>query len=157
VPVAQVHMLRSADMCYVGQSFDVNVPLPGTLDDVRLADAIERFHQRHTSIYGHADPAAAVRLMTVRAQIVGATPKPELGHIASDGVAMNVQRDSDVREIFENGRAWQATVLSRAALRSGDSFRGPAIVEQYDTTTYVPDGFEVRVDRWLNLVGEEIR
>jgi N-methylhydantoinase A/oxoprolinase/acetone carboxylase beta subunit len=73
VPVSQTFMIRSADMCYVGQSFDVNVPLPGTLEDVGLPDAIERFHQRHISIYGHADPAAAVRLMTVRVQVVGAT------------------------------------------------------------------------------------
>jgi len=62
-----------------------------------------------------------------------------------------------VREIFENGRAWQARVYSRAALAQGDRIRGPAIVEQYDTTTYVPDGFEVHVDPWLNLVGEAVR
>ena len=91
-------MVRSADMCYVGQSFDVNVPLPGTLEDVSLSDAIERFHQRHTSIYGHADPAAAVRLMTVRVQVVGATPKPQLGHIARDGADAHVPREPGVRE-----------------------------------------------------------
>jgi N-methylhydantoinase A len=157
VPVAQTYMVRSADMCYVGQSFDVNVPLPGTLDEVSLSDAIERFHQRHTSIYGHADPAAGVRLMTVRVQVVGATPKPQLGQIATDGVAARAQLESGVREIFENGRAWQARVYSRAALAQGDRIRGPAIVEQYDTTTYVPDGFEVHVDPWLNLVGEAVR
>jgi N-methylhydantoinase A len=157
VAVAQTYLVRSADMCYVGQSFDVNVPLPGNIDDVCLRDAIDRFHERHTSIYGHADAGAAVRLMTVRVQVVGATPKPQLGHIASDGVVTSARHVPGVRDIFENDRAWQATVFSRAALRAGDSFRGPAIVEQYDTTTYVPDGFEVRVDQWLNLVGEKVR
>jgi N-methylhydantoinase A len=61
------------------------------------------------------------------------------------------------REVFENGRTWQARVYARAGLKAGDSFGGPAVVEQYDTTTYVPDGFLVRVDPWLNLVGEQIR
>ena len=43
------------------------------------------------------------------------------------------------------------------SLAAGDDFRGPAIVEQYDTTTYVPDGFEVHVDPWLNLIGDKIQ
>jgi len=44
----------------------------------------------------------------------------------------------------------------RAALSPGDSFLGPAVVEQYDTTTYIPEGFRVSVDRWYNLVGERL-
>ncbi len=34
------------------------------------------------------------------------------------------------------------------------SFSGPAIVEQYDTTTLVPNGFDITVDRFGNLIGE---
>lgn len=154
--VERTYLVRSADMCYVGQSFDVNVPLPGELDEITLPDAIERFHQRHTSIYGHADPGAAARLMTARVQVVGVTSKPQLGHIASDGVAARAAQDVITREVRENGRTWLARVYARAALEAGDFFRGPAIVEQYDTTTYVPDGFEVHVDPWLNLIGEKI-
>jgi N-methylhydantoinase A len=157
VDVERTYLVRSADMCYVGQSFDVNVPLPGELDRVTLPDAIERFHQRHTSIYGHADPGAATRLMTARVQVVGVTSKPPLGHMPGDGVVTRAPQDVSTREVRENGRTWLAQVYARAALGPGDGFRGPAIVEQYDTTTYVPDGFEVRVDPWLNLIGEKIQ
>jgi N-methylhydantoinase A len=156
VDVEHTYLIRSADMCYVGQSFDVNVPLPGELQEITLPDAIERFHQRHTSIYGHADPSAAARLMTARVQVVGVTSKAVLGHIASEGVATRAAQDGVTREVRENGRTWSAHVYARAALGAGDAFQGPAIVEQYDTTTYVPDGFEVRVDPWLNLIGEKI-
>jgi N-methylhydantoinase A len=157
VDVEHTYLVRSADMCYVGQSFDVNVPLPGDLDAISLADGIERFHQRHTSIYGHADPGAAARLMTVRVQVVGVTSKPVLGHIASDGGVTRATPDVVTRPVRENGRTWQTRVYARASLVAGDVFRGPAIVEQYDTTTYVPDGFEVHVDPWLNLIGEQIQ
>src|SRR5579859_27673 len=156
VEVERVYLIRSADMCYVGQSFDVNVPLPNTTQEVTMADAIDRFHARHTAIYGHADASAAARLMTARVQVVGVTSKPELGHIATDGLAVREASRPTSREIYENGRTWQAHVYSRAALHTGDRFRGPAIVEQYDTTTYVPEGFEVHVDRWLNLVGDKL-
>ena len=60
------------------------------------------------------------------------------------------------RRVYENGQVWEARVFARAALQVGDTFRGPAIVEQYDTTTYVPEGFEVHVDAWLNLIGEKL-
>ncbi len=157
VNVEHTYLVHSADMCYVGQSFDVNVPLPGELDEITLIDTIERFHQRHTSIYGHADRDAAARVMTARVQVVGVTSKPVLGHIASDGTATRVARAASTRELRENGRTWLARVYARTALGAGDVFRGPAIVEQYDTTTYVPDGFEVRVDPWLNLIGERVQ
>ena len=89
--------LRSADMCYVGQSFDVNVPLPERRSDARsAAEMIERFHERHTAIYGHADPAAPARLMTARVQIVGVTPKPVVGQIATDGLARAAADGRDV-------------------------------------------------------------
>jgi N-methylhydantoinase A len=156
VAVERTYVIRSADMCYVGQSFDVNVPLPDTLDLATMPEMIERFHERHTAIYGHADAKAAARLMTARVQIVGVTAKPEVGHIAIDGLT-RVASEADTRTVYENGQVWQARVFARAALQAGDAFRGPAVVEQYDTTTYVPDGFEVRVDPWLNLVGEKVQ
>jgi N-methylhydantoinase A len=152
VDVERTYLVRSADMCYVGQSFDVNVPLP---DNPTLPEAITRFHDRHSAIYGHGDESAAVRLMTARVQVVGVTSKPELGHIAADGLRAPTH-DVESRDVYENGRKWSAQVFPRAALRAGDGLRGPAIVEQYDTTTYIPDGFEVRVDRWLNLIGEKL-
>jgi N-methylhydantoinase A len=152
VDVERTYLVRSADMCYVGQSFDVNVPLS---DNLTLPEAITRFHERHTAIYGHADTSAAVRLMTARVQVVGVTSKPQLGHIATDGLGA-LADEVESREVYENGCTRQARVYARGALRVGDCFRGPAIVEQYDTTTYVPDGFEVRVDPWLNLIGEKL-
>jgi N-methylhydantoinase A len=156
VDVERTYLLRSADMCYVGQSFDVHVPLPDTLDQVTLADAVVRFHERHTAIYGHADASAAARLMTARVQIVGVTSKPAMVQGAVDGLVSPDPGGDHIREVYENGRTWQARVYQRAALRVDDFFSGPAIVEQYDTTTYVPDGFEVHVDRWLNLIGEKL-
>ena len=152
VEVERTYLVRSADMCYVGQSFDINVPLA---EELTLSDAVTRFHARHTAIYGHSDASAAVRLMTARAQVVGVTAKPQLGHIAIDGLSTSTP-ELPSREVREDGRTLLAQVFARPALRPGDKLHGPAIVEQYDTTTYVPDGFDVRVDPWLNLIGEKL-
>jgi N-methylhydantoinase A len=156
VDVEHTYLLRSADMCYVGQSFDVPVPLPDVPHQVTVEDAIARFHERHTAIYGHADVAAAARLMTARVQIVGVTSKPALAQDAVDGVVTRLPDAVTTRKVYENGRTRQARVFQRAALHVDESFHGPAIVEQYDTTTYIPEEFQVHVDRWLNLIGEKI-
>jgi N-methylhydantoinase A len=43
-------------------------------------------------------------------------------------------------------------VFDRAQLAHGATLRGPAIVEQLDSTTVVPPGADVSVDRWQNLI-----
>ena len=40
----------------------------------------------------------------------------------------------------------------RAALRAGNRLEGPAIVNQYDSTTVIPPGLSARVDRFGNIV-----
>jgi len=153
VNLTRTYALRSVDMCYVGQSFDVNVPLPERREEVTMEEIDRRFHQRYETIYGYAELSAPTRVMTARVQIVGVTAKPTMGHIAHDGGTLG--SEVTTRRIFENGQFWDARVLQRQALAAGQRFDGPAIVEQYDTTTYVPAGFAVSVDQWLNLIGEK--
>ncbi|MGB8265239.1 MAG: hypothetical protein WCE44_02835, partial [Candidatus Velthaea sp.] len=60
----------------------------------------------------------------------------------------------ETRAVFD-GTAFVATpVFARAALAPGDAFAGPAVVEQYDATTYVAPGWHARVDGFGNLVLE---
>ena len=76
-----------------------------------------------------------------------------MGQIAhSSGI---LSHEVSTRQVFENKRAWDVRVYQRHSLKTGDRLEGPVIVEQYDTTTYVPHGFVVSVDSWLNLVGEK--
>jgi N-methylhydantoinase A len=82
------------------------------------------------------------------------TPKPKIASIATDREGARDGPASGQRRIFLDDRFWDAKVFDREALSSGAHFSGPAIVEQYDTTTLIPHGFEVVVDRFGNLVGE---
>ncbi len=61
------------------------------------------------------------------------------------------------RTVYDRGTSVQAMVYQRAALSQGQELEGPAIIEQYDTTIYIPAGFRATVDEWFNLVGEAIR
>ncbi|MDB5408179.1 MAG: agaF, partial [Rhodospirillales bacterium] len=57
------------------------------------------------------------------------------------------------RPVCFDGIEWLETpVYSRLALRSGDRFTGPAIVEQADTTTVIIPGQQAELDRYGNLI-----
>jgi N-methylhydantoinase A len=153
VDVLQTQLIRSADLCYDGQSFELNVVFP---DEPLSVAALERwFHDRYELIYGFADRSNPIRIMEARTQIVGLIGKPNFDELRP--FATGDKAPVSQRRIFEQGKEVMASVYQRSSLKSGDVFDGPAVVEQYDTTVYIPDGFQVSVDRWYNLVGERLK
>jgi len=72
---------------------------------------------------------------------------------------VDVRTDQSRRERpcqFLDREDWVMTPVSkRSELASGDTFSGPAIVEQMDTTTLVPPGFRATVDAGANLILED--
>jgi N-methylhydantoinase A len=147
VPVDAVRYEASAEMRYKGQSFEISVPIRGVYT---LPEVLARFHDRYRAIYGYADEHAPVEVVDLRVQIVGETPKPRLRAAAPE--TGSAQRGT--RSVFYEGRRVDAGVYDRTRLQPGDELLGAAIVEQYDTTTFVPPGFRLRVDQSGNLVGE---
>jgi N-methylhydantoinase A len=151
-PVSASALAFSADLRYVGQAFQVEVPIDaawlgdGTTDRLRSA-----FHDRHERLYAHADRAADVELIDLRATITGTTPKPTPKAVATgEGPATPAGR----RPIHYRKQRHDAAVFQRRDLLAGQHLSGPAIVEQDDTTTLVPAGFRAQVDPLGNLVIE---
>jgi N-methylhydantoinase A len=126
---------RTADVCYVGQSYELEV----AADDLALLpDAFAAAHER---LYGFFEPARAMELVNVRLR----ARRPRAPHIGDvDGAGPGDVRTIQVR--FAGG--WlDTTQLGRGRLHHGDEVRGPALIGQSDTATLVPPG-------WLARVGE---
>jgi N-methylhydantoinase A len=154
--VERIYLLRSADMCYTGQSFELNIPFPDAADLSAGTDQLVHwFYDRYEKVYGYTDRVAPVRLLEARVQIVGVTQKPAIRPITREDSSPLLKQGT--RAVYDRGTSVQATVYQRAALSQGQELEGPAIIEQYDTTIYIPTGFRVMVDEWFNLVGEAIR
>jgi N-methylhydantoinase A len=153
VDVAEQQVIRSADICYHGQSFELNVVFPdGPLTRAQIETL---FHDRYEQVYGYADRSNAVRILEARLQIIGHTPKPDFSTIrpftTSDRATVSE------RHLYEDGKEHIAKVYQRNSFQPGFSFHGPAVVEQYDTTIYVPEGFRATIDPWYNLIGERFQ
>lgn len=147
-------LVRSADVRYVGQSYELTVELAPGSPEGAIASIPERYATRYAEVYGYTQIDAPLEIVNLRVQAVGATPKPELPPPAAAGVT--APRAVNTREVRygDGGRPRQVPVYRRADLAADDHVAGPAIITQYDTTTFVPAGFRLRVDDRLNLIGE---
>ena len=132
---ANIVTRHAADVCFIGQSYHLEVPL-----DLRNAEPLERlrrdFHALHDRVYGYSadSPARIVNLRTVL-RAGGETKSIE----APDGNT-NETPKSWRHVLFESG-AVDAAIYERGALPQKFTFQGPAIVEQSDATTLIPPGW----------------
>ena len=156
---AAARQRRELDLRYVGQGYELRVPLDGLgeggLDDAGMAEARDRFDGAHARIHGHAAREKDVEIVSYRLRVTVEVPKyrPVAGSATESGLPeAAVAGRRAVR--FEAGRPTDTVLVDRAALAPGVRFAGPAIVEQFDATTVVPEGWTARVDGHRNLVLE---
>jgi N-methylhydantoinase A len=141
-------LVYSAEMRYRGQSFELDTMLDAAAvagDTKAMAAA---FHAEHRRVYGHADPAAAVQVISLRLIISGRIAKPEFPRHALVSGAATPFRHADV---WIDGARHSIAVFRRTDLQPGQIFAGPAVVTQDDCTTVVPPGMAARVDEYANL------
>ena len=152
VPPELVYVNHAADLRYVGQSYELEVPLPGVLDATCRAQAVAAFHAAHQQVYGHNRPTHAVEFVNLRSVHSAPLPRPQLTMLASSG-SLETARQGRRPVYFDEYQAYRDTpIYQRDLLPLGAQFDGPAIVEQPDTTTVVYPGFTCRVDDAGNLL-----
>jgi N-methylhydantoinase A len=140
----------AADMRYVGQSYEIEVPVdPAWLAPGGGPAVLAAFHRAHERAFGHADREAPAEIVNLRVQLRATRPRVPLGEVA---VATKPSVPRGTRRIWLDGRPTEAAVFERADLGAGARLAGPAIIEQPDTTVLVPAGHLGEVDRFGNLV-----
>ena len=152
VAPARRALLRTADLRYVGQAYEVSVPVrSGPLDAAAVAEAVAAFHAQHLQLYAHNHPDKPVEFVSARLAAIGRMGAPELPPAPPGGEAAAPFERRPV--YFEETGDWVETaVYDRAALGPGARFEGPAIVEQADATTVIHPGQSASVDSFGNLL-----
>src|SRR5215212_2058183 len=151
-PVPSSATVFSADLRYIGQAFQIELPIDQAwLEGDDLSAMTEAFHTLHFRLYAHADPTAGVELIDLRATITGETPKPRLREPARGSGPATPHAH---RPIHYGRKRYQAAIYHRRDLLAGQHLDGPAVVEQDDATTLIPDGFRGTVDNLNNIVIE---
>jgi len=147
----EVTVARSADARYVGQGYELTVPVPlGRLDAAALARVRASFDDIYTARYGYANPDQPVEIVTWKLSAIGGAPRIALAKAARSG---DGSRKGVRRAYFPEARGYADTpVYDRYALTPGMSLTGPAIVEERESTTVLPPGVTATVDEYANLL-----
>ena len=150
---ARIGFERQIEMRYVGQSYELPVPLPdGKVEDA-LAGMLRRFHEEHERAYGFAAPAEPVEFVTLRLTAVGGIAKPKLREIPKREGDVSTARRTVRKVYFAEARGFiDCPSYDRYRLSAGGVVEGPAIVEEMDSTTVIHPGFRAEVDRFGNLL-----
>ena len=136
--------LRTIDVRYRGQGYELNVPFTRDL----LAD----FHREHQKRYGYSRSKSEVEIVTLRLRArLKNDEKAKTGSRVADQVMPTGKAAARSPVIFA-GRKLLATIHDRSALVGGKSYSGPAIVNEYGATTVIPPDVRFHVDRAGNLV-----
>ncbi len=147
-------VVRTADLRYVGQGYELTVPLPdGPVGGEVEAALRTAFHQVYAQRYGYADPAAEVELVTVGVSVIGAGPEVRLPEHRPATRQLAEARKPDRLVYFpELGGYQPCPIYERARLPRGARLAGPAVVEEPESTTVLPPGAVAEVDPWANLL-----
>ncbi len=133
------YFVRYADVRYEGQGWELTVPVgrPARLDDVRRA-----FEEKHLATYGFTLEDRSVEVVVARVFAVIRRVKPSLPKPR----ALGEPRVRVVRKVYFKDGWVNTPVYWRDDLPVGYKIEGPAIVEEYDSTTVIPPG-------WVAVVG----
>ena len=149
--------IRTADLRYFGQAFEVRVSVPEGVVDAELADAVATsFHDAHLGLYGYDfrdDARQQVEWVNLRVTGIGPIARPNLAEIATAQDSPARARTGTRGVCFEpaDGRV-EAGIYWRPDLCAGDMLKGPVVVEEFGATIPVHPGFTLRVDAFGNLV-----
>jgi N-methylhydantoinase A len=160
IAVAGIAVQRSADMRYVGQEHAVTVELPVELfQSEDRAGIKQRFDAVHATRYGYSAPAEKAEIVSLRSAITGLMRKPAFEPIAAGGTAPPGPAFRGARPVFfsEAGRNVDTPSYDRAVLLANNRIAGPALIEEYASTTVVHPGDVVIVDAFGDLVIEILR
>jgi len=148
VPRERQRLHFSVDLRYIGQYHEVNVSLAPEEAVSPDLDALGgRFHARHDQLYGYSVPNSPVELVTVRLTAIGETDKPRLPRSERRPPDSSHVLKSHRRAYLPSARDFaELPVYDGDALCFGNRLSGPALIEQTNTTVFVPEEYELWCD-----------
>jgi N-methylhydantoinase A len=146
VPEAAVQVAYAADMRYVGQAYELPVPIPAPLIAADLPAVQAAFHGVHERVYGYARQGQPVEFVNFQAVHTYPLPRPRIVPPSRAAARVADARVGERQAYFAPAGFVATPVYQRDGLPLGAALPGPAIVEQPDTTTVIPPGWTARAE-----------
>jgi N-methylhydantoinase A/oxoprolinase/acetone carboxylase beta subunit len=149
---------RIAEARYLGQGYELRVDVgSGTIDEAWVERLRADFHDIHEREYSRRFEESDIEVPNIRVRGIGLMPELSTPEVqAGDASADHALRHEGEAWFLVEGSLEQVPTryYDREALEAGNRLVGPAIVNQYDSTTVIPPGLSAHVDRYGNIVIE---
>ncbi len=161
IPEAKRRFSVNLDCRYVKQYHEVSLPV--AIDSVRKADAntiTAAFHAEHARLYGYSleRESTAVELINVRLRAVGLTDKPSYTEEPYAGPDPSPAVKGERTTFISEDRTFKCIpVYDGHMTRHGNRIRGPALIEQVNTTLLLGSSHDCLCDKYGSFIAFDKR
>ncbi len=147
-------LMRSCELRYLGQAFELNVQVPsGEITDDTVKAFIDAFHNLHEQTYGHSLRGDQVELVNYRVSAVGIVETISLEQTETWKTGSKAV-EKRMGEVIFDGKPYTVPVFDRDQLYPGFTLNEPAIIGEMGSTTVIYPGQSMRVDEYRSLIIE---
>jgi N-methylhydantoinase A len=142
---SRIRLVREADIRYAGQSMEVRVTAPGgAVDASFLTGLIGAFNAAHLKTFGYNYAGKQkIELVNLCVSGFGVIERPQLPKLAAPTGAFAAKSS---RPVYFGAHYQDTPVFDRASLPPGGRLNGPAVVEEFGSTTVIFPGQTLEVD-----------
>jgi N-methylhydantoinase A len=145
----------AADLRYRGQEHTIPIPVTRPDDLVGDTDATRRrFDEQHDRRHGHAAPDQSIEIVNLR--LVVTVPRMDdaiRGWLSTPWAPERAAAPTRRAVVFDDpARPVEASIYWRPGVMAGTEIDGPAVIEEANSTTFVPPGDRAAIDQWGNIV-----
>jgi len=134
------------DMRYVGQSHELMLPFKDGY--------IEDFHKLHKKTYGYSNAEYEIEVVNIRVRSIGKTRKPSLRkRVIND--TMKGEALTQKTRCYFRGKWFKTDVYNWNNVHTNSRIKGPALIVEDTSTTFLPPEYICNVDNYENLIIEK--
>lgn len=139
----QVTIIRSIDMRYQGQSYEIEVPFTGKF--------LSEFHIRHERLYGYKFDEKPVEIVNLRIKAIVISEKLSF---SSSAKVISKAEPQEYHQVYMDGDFVEIPVFDGLQFEPGQNLAGPGIIYLPDTTVYIPPNNIAFIDSFNNILIE---
>lgn len=134
-----IRLERTVDVRYVGQLRSLTLDVGSALDsDEGVQGLISAFHEAYEAEFKYAVRDHAIESRSLRVTATGLAERVTAGAVRTEGSVESAWVTSAPMCFEEKDGFVEAAFYNRTSLPVGSRIEGPAVIEQYDSTTVVP-------------------
>ena len=142
----------TADMRYMGQAWEMSVPVSARISsEEEFAACIKGFEEVHQRTYGYTLDDDIV-FVNLRFSAFGIVPSLEFPKYEDTVTETPATAKKGTRQMFFCGEFMESTVYDRALMPPGSAIQGPAMIEEYASSTPIPPHHTASIDEYRNIV-----